>query len=388
MEKIRKDTTSYEKKKYEISAFSCPGDKEHVQSSTTDCDFNSEICKLQHAHLCNIRLWYSQRKHHDVDVRETDRVRVGSVHNSCRGMETGKSKYEAVLLHAVLTSSCGKPWIYSELFSKVSSGLDIVRSVFDHYSHHNTPTLKSPTLKHRYRCDRKSVAFWDGQSGDTGSVPIDFTNPDVIEWQIRNQSVHASNLGYDMMAFDNYGGGARAGANPGQACGVFDSDGNWHYRFGQNSTTFNDTQSQPEMIEYSVKWIESAHTLMQNITPTLGIIPNLCIDNAGWLDTDNAKRVMASVTGVLSERGFSGWGSQRVEEAELLDEFRWMKKLSSSNKTYYSINEIKQENFNEEWLEFSLGAFYIGYVPGASIWIGGIQAYVVYQSSRIFYTIK
>ena len=239
-----------------------------------------------------------------------------------------------------------------------------------------------------YRCDRKSVAFWDNQSGDTGSVPIDFTNPDVIEWQIRNQSVHASNLGYDMMAFDNYGGGARAGANPGQACGVFDSDGNWHYRFGQNSTTFNDTQSQPEMIEYSVKWIESAHTLMQNITPTLGIIPNLCIDNAGWLDTDNAKRVMASVTGVLSERGFSGWGSQRVEEAELLDEFRWMKELSSSNKTYYSINEIKQENFNEEWLEFSLGAFYIGYVPGASIWIGGIQAYVVYQSSRIFYTIK
>ena len=35
---------------------------------------------------------------------------------------------------------------------------------------------------------------------------------------------YAANLNYDMMAFDNYGGGARAGANPGQACGVFDSD--------------------------------------------------------------------------------------------------------------------------------------------------------------------
>jgi len=233
-----------------------------------------------------------------------------------------------------------------------------------------------------YRCDRKNVAFWDGQSGDTGSVPLDFTNPDVIEWQIRNQSVHAANLNYDMMAFDNYGGGARAGANPGQACGVFDSNGNWEYRFGQNSLNFNDTLSRPEMIEYSLKWIELAHALMRNITPSLGIVPNICIDNNGWLDTDDAKRVMKSVTGVLSERGFSGWGSQRVEEAELLDEFRWMKELSMSNKTYFSINEIKPENFHEEWLEFSLSAFYIGYVPGASIWIGGVQAYVQFKHAH------
>ena len=67
-----------------------------------------------------------------------------------------------------------------------------------------------------YRCDRKTVAFWNAESAPTGSVPLDFTNPDVIRWQVENQSVFAQQHGYDAMAFDNYGGGARQGASPGQ----------------------------------------------------------------------------------------------------------------------------------------------------------------------------
>ena len=226
-----------------------------------------------------------------------------------------------------------------------------------------------------YKCDQKTVAFWDGEHGNTGSVPLDFTNPNVIDWQVRNQSVHAANLGYDMMAFDNYGGGARAGANPGQACGVFDLEGNWQYKFGQNSSTFNEALSRPKIIESSVIWIESIHERMKTLTPGLGIIPNLSVDNSGWVHTENANRVLNSITGALSERGFSGWGSQRVLESELLDEFYWMKMLASSNKTYYSINELAKENFHEEWIEFCLGSFYVGYTNGSSIWIGGIQSY-------------
>eukprot|EP00912_Choanoflagellata_sp_UC4_P002095 UC4_evm4s1335 len=50
-----------------------------------------------------------------------------------------------------------------------------------------------------YKCDKKTVAFWDGQSAPHGSVPLDFTNPAVIDWQVRNQSVTAKTLGYDAM---------------------------------------------------------------------------------------------------------------------------------------------------------------------------------------------
>ena len=66
-----------------------------------------------------------------------------------------------------------------------------------------------------YQCDRKTVAFWDGETAPTGSVPIDFTNPEVVAWQVANQSVKALQLGYDAMAFDNFGGGARQSARGG-----------------------------------------------------------------------------------------------------------------------------------------------------------------------------
>eukprot|EP00939_MAST-03C_sp_MAST-3C-sp1_P002189 g2189.t1 len=226
-----------------------------------------------------------------------------------------------------------------------------------------------------YRCDRKSVAFWDGESGETGSVPLDFTNTDVITWQVNNQSALAYSLGYDSMAFDNFGGGARAGANPGQACGVFDKSGEWHYRFGQTGNVFNNTASIPSMKMWSVEWIERISGQMMSVTPGLGIVPNLCVDNAGWVDSDDAKRVADSVTGVLSERGFTGWGTGPVEEKELLDEYRWMDTLSESGKSYYSINEIKEEDFSEAWMEWVLGAFYVGQTPGAALWIGTVQGY-------------
>ena len=36
-----------------------------------------------------------------------------------------------------------------------------------------------------------------------------------------------------------------------------------------------------------------------------------------------------------------GWGSGRIKEQELLDEYRWMEQLGTAGKSYYSINEVK-----------------------------------------------
>ena len=58
--------------------------------------------------------------------------------------------------------------------------------------------------------------------------------------------------------------------------------------------------------EASVRWIESVQSLMQTLTPGLGIVPNVCVDNAGWVHRPDAQRVAAAVTGALSERGFTG----------------------------------------------------------------------------------
>ena len=103
---------------------------------------------------------------------------------------------------------------------------------------------------------------------------MDFTNPEVVDWQMANQSTTAARLGYDSMAFDNFGGGARQGANNGQACGVWQRDGTWKQIFpaapaGDGTLAF---------AEASVRWIEMAKGYMAKYAPRLGIVPNVCID--------------------------------------------------------------------------------------------------------------
>ncbi len=62
---------------------------------------------------------------------------------------------------------------------------------------------------------------------------------------------------------------------------------------------------------------------MKMQTPNLGIIPNLCVDLDGWSHTEDAQRVASSISGVLSERGFTGWASGPIGYKELIDEYNW-----------------------------------------------------------------
>ena len=223
-----------------------------------------------------------------------------------------------------------------------------------------------------YRCDRKTVAFWGAETAPHGSVPLDFTNADVIEWQMANQSSIAHRLGYSAMAFDNFGGGARQGANNGQACGVWQRNGSWTQVFqpvpkGDGALDF---------AEASVRWIEQAKERMAVHAPGLGIVPNLCIDrpskggiwtnssiHGDWATSSAAQRVMAASTGILSERGFSGWGAARAGAGELEDELRWMARLEAAGKGYFTINEVTEKEWSKEWVAWVLGCFLLGKQP-------------------------
>eukprot|EP00750_Incisomonas_marina_P033186 INCI961.1.p1 GENE.INCI961.1~~INCI961.1.p1 ORF type:complete len:430 (-),score=47.29 INCI961.1:74-1363(-) len=226
-----------------------------------------------------------------------------------------------------------------------------------------------------YQCDRKTVAFWDGETAPTGSVPLDFTNPDVAAWQVSNQSVLAQSLGFDSMAFDNFGGGARQGAIGGQACGVFLANGSWSPRFDQSGPTFDPTRGRAAYQEASVAWLETVSKLMANQTPGLGIVPNICVGPDGWGASDAARRVAAASTGMLSERGFTGWASERIGKVELLDEYAWMESLAAAGKQYYSINEVTSDEWSEAWVEWIMAAFMIGQTNTSALWLGLVQAY-------------
>ena len=57
-----------------------------------------------------------------------------------------------------------------------------------------------------YQCDRKTPAYYSrGSPGRAShrSIPLDFSNPDVVDWQAEEFARPAAALGYDALALDN-----------------------------------------------------------------------------------------------------------------------------------------------------------------------------------------
>ena len=98
-----------------------------------------------------------------------------------------------------------------------------------------------------YQCDQRTPAF---QYGDL-NVPLDFTNPSVIEYQA-SLAMSARDAGYTAIAADNLAFENFAAFN---ACGVW-RDGRWEQIF---SGEVND----PRFAEATVAWAERFRQLLQ-----------------------------------------------------------------------------------------------------------------------------
>ena len=114
----------------------------------------------------------------DVILRRSVQKRIRSTHEDIAVLLSGGLDSSAILYHAAET--CDRPLGFTLAW----------------FQQHHPDWIM-------YRCDKKTVAFWGSETAPHGSVPIDFTNPAVVEWQMANQSSQAAALGYDSMAFDN-----------------------------------------------------------------------------------------------------------------------------------------------------------------------------------------
>ena len=95
-----------------------------------------------------------------------------------------------------------------------------------------------------YRSDRKTPA-WEGHDVD---VPIDASNPAVVEWQL-DRVEEAIRAGYNAMATDNV-----HFANTWAAAGVWDRAGRWHQKYTGQLWD----QSHTAVV---LKWLQVTNTL-------------------------------------------------------------------------------------------------------------------------------
>src|SRR5205823_3414748 len=111
-----------------------------------------------------------------------------------------------------------------------------------------------------YKCDRVTPAY---EFGDP-NVPLDFSNPDLVPWQVQTYGLPASQSGYDGIAADNV-----SLQNYFGACGVY-VNGQWRQRY---TGEVEDPQWRVDV----VAWLARMQQALHRLSHPLALIPNLAL---------------------------------------------------------------------------------------------------------------
>lgn len=174
-----------------------------------------------------------------------------------------------------------------------------------------------------YACDSNNNPTKDLAWSGTGfaDVPLNFADPNVIQYQIQLMETYLKQNGYNTLAVDNtdllnY----LAGGNPnfGQStvkgeygCGTYDSSGTFHRVF---SGPF-DSSSDQAFVAAMVNWVKTVGQAMHQ--QGLKLIINHPTYNSPT--NSNEEQLLSAVDGVVYERGFSDYGKYQSEAAGLMN---------------------------------------------------------------------
>src|SRR5439155_25683548 len=135
-------------------------------------------------------------------------------------------------------------------------------------------------------------------------VPLDFSNPALVTWQIQTYAQPASVSGYDAIAADNV-----SLQNYFGVCGVY-RNGQWVQRY---SGQVND----PEWGADVINWLRQMQGALHELRHPLALIPNF---SQGDLSSSDplVQQVVCNVDGVLDEEGFTDYGNGYLTDSQWL----------------------------------------------------------------------
>lgn len=172
-----------------------------------------------------------------------------------------------------------------------------------------------------YQCDKSSVAY---EFGDP-NVPLDITNPAVLQYLLQTYYAPALSEGYAGIAFDN----GNLNNQQGHRCGVF-RNGAWVQEFSGNS---DDSAYHSAILQWA-QW-------MSGQVHALGGSFNLNF-SYDFSDPTDSNALLQMVDVLADERGFTNWGgssSNYLTENDWLANMQALEALNSQGKALFSINE-------------------------------------------------
>ena len=206
-----------------------------------------------------------------------------------------------------------------------------------------------------YKCDRKTPTLMPAAPGNACEPPgnnahgecqvhVDFSNPEVQEWQFEQNVPQAAALGYDAMAIDNFD--LIDWTNLQQACGV--------WRGGEWDQLYSGEQTDPAWLAAVTSWLGTFTARVNKVTSQRGLPMQTVVNfdpasQSAFYHTGAtaaAAAIANAVDAVLCE---AGWDSSSIWQATSLwngvsAEELWTRKLAymealqAKGKAHLSIN--------------------------------------------------
>lgn len=208
-----------------------------------------------------------------------------------------------------------------------------------------------------YKCDRVTPAYEYGHL----NMPLDFTNPAVLNWQIQTYALPASQQGYDSLAADNVDFGNWYGA-----CGI--------YRNGQWVQLFSG-QSHDNAWRVSIlNWIAQMQQAVHKLPHPLSLICNFAFGGLYPMDPQVLQAV-SNMDGVVDEGGFTHFGEYNITGSYWQQLVQLIETVQQQNKPYYIIDQFSTHSISSAQIQWALASYLMGKEHSSSLFITTEQGY-------------
>jgi hypothetical protein len=207
-----------------------------------------------------------------------------------------------------------------------------------------------------YQCDKTTPAYY----GSTTNMPLDISNPAVVDWQAQTIAAPASAMGYDAIAADEYQLGGWGG------CGV--------YQNGQWKQLYSSGTGDPQADKDAVAWAKAFGDEIHALSRPLGLIPNFQYGGMSLTDP-TLLGVVANTDGILDECSFTDCGADDLSVQDWLDLGDFIEYVQQQGKAYMAINEATTvDTATVQWV---LASYLMSKEHAAGVFVSGVQEYGV-----------
>lgn len=208
-----------------------------------------------------------------------------------------------------------------------------------------------------YQCDRTTPAFEDNNP----NMPLAFSNPALVDWQVQTYAQPASEAGYDAIAADNVNLENLYGA-----CGYY-QNGKWVQRYTGQS---DDPQWRADIVSWATRMQSALHALKH----PLALVINFGLGSIAPNDT-YVQQLIRHTDGILDEGSFTNYGNGYITDDNWVQLVNLIKEVQSLKKPYYSIDEFSTKSLSHDQIQWALSSYLMGKDHLATIFISASQQY-------------